>query len=94
MNIKSTILDDIILDVRNMLADASVAHVETGRRATVTLRLTVSRDKETQKRTIRGRVSAVIPEGADDSHTRKGETALLLSVSDDHPGQQRIGGEA
>lgn len=91
MNISSTILDDINADVRTMLADAALAHVETGRKATVTLKLTITRDRETQKRQVRGRVSAVVPEGSDDSHTRKGETALLLSVSDDHPGQQRIG---
>lgn len=90
MIIHPTILDDITADVRHFLADAAAAHIDTGRRATVTLKLTISRDKETQRRVVRGRVSAVIPEGADDSHTRRGETAVLLSVGDEHPGQQRI----
>lgn len=90
MNIRDNILDDINAGIRLMLTEAAIANVETGRRATVTLRLTVSRDRETQKRQVRGRVSAVIPEGADDSRTRKGETTLLLSVSDEIPGQQRI----
>lgn len=87
MIIHPTILNDINADVRHFLADAAAAHIETGR---VTLKLTISRDKETQRRVVRGRVSAVIPEGADDSHTRKGETAVLLSVQDECPGQQRI----
>lgn len=90
MNINPTILDDINADVRLLLAEAALAHVETGRRAAVTLKLTISRDKETQKRQVRGRVQATIPEGADDSRTRKSEPVLLLSVTDDHPGQQRI----
>jgi hypothetical protein len=90
MIIHPTILNDINTDVRQMLADAAAAHVETGRKSTVTLKLTISRDRETQKRQVRARVSAVIPEGVDDSHTRKGEPSLLLSVSDDRPGQTRI----
>jgi hypothetical protein len=89
MIIHPDILNDINSDVRSMLALAAEAHVETDRRATVTLKLTISKDKE-GKRNVRGRVSAVIPEGVDDSHTRKGDTALLLSVSDEIPGQQRI----
>lgn len=90
MIINPTILTDINAEVAQMLATAATAHIDTGRRATVTLRLTVSRDSKTAKREVRGRVSASIPEGVDDSHTRKGETALILSVSDDHPGQTRI----
>lgn len=90
MNINDTILDEINESVRLLLAESALAHVETGRRATVTLKLTVSRDKDTQKRQVRGRVSAVIPEGADDSRTRKSEPLLLLSVTDEIPGQQRI----
>ena len=90
MIINPTILTDINAEVAQMLATAATAHVDTGRRATVTLRLTVSRDNKTAKREVRGRVSASIPEGVDDSHTRKGEPALMLSVSDDHPGQTRI----
>lgn len=90
MKIPSTILSDINADVRTLLEAAAVAHMETGRRATVTLKLTISRDKETQKRVLRGKVSANIPEGAEDSHARKCEPITLLAVSDDHPGQQRI----
>ena len=90
MNINPTILDDINIDARRLLADAALAHMETNRRATVTIKLTITRDRETQKRQVRGRVSAVLPDGVDDSHTRKGETCLLLSVADDHPGQTRI----
>lgn len=90
MNIHPTILDDINLDIRRLLSEAAGAHMATNRRATVTLKLTITRDRETQKRQIRGRVSAVLPDGVDDSHTRKGETCLLLSVADDHPGQQKI----
>ena len=91
MNIHPTILDDINLDIRRLLSEAAESHMTTNRRATVTLKLTITRDRETQKRQIRGRVSAVLPDGVDDSHTRKGETCLLLSVADDYPGQQRIG---
>lgn len=90
MNIKPTILDDINMDVRAMLESAAEAHVSTGRTATVTLKLTVKLDRETQKREVRARVIATIPEGDSDSHTRKGDPALLLSVADDHPGQQKI----
>ena len=92
MNITTAILDDINPDILAKLEEAAAAHVETNRPATVTVKLTIKRDKETQKRQLRGRVSASIPEGAEDSHTRKGETVLLLSVSDDHPGQTRIEG--
>lgn len=90
MKIPTNILTDINADVRDLLAEAAKAHVETGRKATVTLRLTLSRDKETLKRVLRGKVCASIPEGAEDSHARKCEPVTLLSVSDDHPGQQRI----
>ena len=90
MIINPTILTDITAELGAMLADAAAAHVETDRRATVSLKLTISRDTKTGKRLLRGRVSASIPEGVDDSHTRKGEPALILSVSDDHPGQTRI----
>jgi hypothetical protein len=90
--IHPSILDDITADVRQMLEVAAAAHVETGRKSTITLRLTINRDRETQKRQVRARVSAVIPEGVEDSHTRKGEPSLLLSVSDDHPGQTRLEG--
>ncbi len=90
MNIHPNVLDDINLDVRKMLADAAIAHVETGRRAAVTLKLTIRKNKESQKREVVGRVTAIIPEGADDSHTRKSDQVVLVSVADDHPGQQRI----
>lgn len=90
MKIPSNILSDITADVSNLLVDAAEAHMETGRRATVTLKLTINRDKETGKRVLRGKVSASIPEGVEDSHARKCEPVTLLSVSDDHPGQQRI----
>jgi hypothetical protein len=93
VNINPDILNDINADVRSMLALAAEAHVETDRRATVTLKLTIARDKE-GKHNVKARVSAVIPEGVDDSHTRKGDTALLLSVSDEIPGQRHIGDEA
>lgn len=41
MKIPSNILADITSDVSNLLADAAEAHMETGRRATVTLKLTM-----------------------------------------------------
>lgn len=90
MKIPANILSDINADVSNLLADAAKAHMETGRRATVTLKLTISRDKESGKHVLRGKASANIPEGAEDAHTRKCEPVTLLAVSDDHPGQQRI----
>lgn len=90
MNIPPTILDDVNAQLRELLADSASAHVDTGRRATVTMRITVSQDKETHKRTVRAKVSATVPEGVEDSHTRKLEPVLLLSVSDDAPGQMRI----
>lgn len=93
MNIPTNVLTDINADVRNLLAEAAAAHMETGRRATVTLKLTISRDKETQRRVLRGKATATIPEGAEGSRTRKCEPVVLMSVSDDHPGQQRIGDE-
>lgn len=89
MNINQTILDDINLDLRKMLGEVAAAHVETGRRGTASLKLTVRRTKE-GKRQVIGRVQATIPEGVDDSHTRKGESVVLMSVSDEIPGQQRI----
>lgn len=90
MNIHPTVLDDINLAVRKLLTDAALAHVETGRRATVTLKLTIRKNTESQKREVIGRVTAVIPDGGDDSHTRKSDQVVLVSVGDDHPGQQRI----
>lgn len=92
MHIHSNVLDDINLDVRKMLEDAAAAHIETGRRATVTLKLTIRKNKEAQKREVVGRVTATIPEGSDDSRTRKADQCVLVSVTDEHPGQQRIDG--
>jgi hypothetical protein len=90
MNIPSTILDDIALDVRKLLTEAAIAHMDTGRRATVTLKLTVRRNTESQKREVVGRVTGTLPTDEDDTVTRKLAPMVLLSVSDDHPGQQRI----
>jgi len=90
MNIHPDVLDGINGSVRALIADAAQAHIDTGRVATVTLRLTIKKNKETHKHELRGRVSASIPEGVDDSHTKRGEGVLLLAVSNDHPGQRLI----
>lgn len=92
MNIPSTILDDINLDLRKLLGEAAIAHMDTGRRATVRLALTVKADRESGKRLVTGRVTATMPEGEDDSVTRKRPSVVLLSVTDDHPGQTRLEG--
>lgn len=92
MNISDTILNDITIDLRRLLSEVAEAHMETGRRGTVALKLTVRRTKEGRREVV-GRCQATIPEGEDDSRTRKGAPVVLMSVTDECPGQMHIGDE-
>lgn len=84
--IASSIGDDVAV----LLEKAIAAHTDTGRSASVTLKITVKIDKESGASKARGRVHASIPSGDDDSVTNKLPSVGLLTIANDHPGQQRI----
>lgn len=86
--IKSGVGDDIAL----LLEQAISQHVETGRAASVTLKITVKMDKETGKSRAKARVQAMLPDGEDDAVVKKQPTIGILTLTNDHPGQQRIDG--
>jgi hypothetical protein len=81
-------------DIAVLLEQAFAAHIQTGRGASVVLKITVKLDKESNKSKARGRVSATIPEGDDDQHTKKQPSVSLLTVGLDHPDQQTLFDEA
>lgn len=73
-----------------LLEQAIAAHLDTGRGASVVLKIVVKADKETGKSKARGRVTATIPEGDDDQHTKKQPSVSILTVGADHPDQQTL----
>jgi hypothetical protein len=72
------------------LALALAAHADTGRTASVTIKLTVKTDKETGATKVKARVEAKLPENDDDARTKKYPSVVVMTVDNDHPGQQRI----
>jgi hypothetical protein len=89
-----TIPDDLLAaldtDILTAARMALVAHQTTGRSASVTVKLTVKVDKDSGKTKVKGRVTASLPEGDDDARTKKSPAVVLVTVENDHPGQQRI----
>lgn len=81
-------------DIAVLLEQAIAAHLDTGRGASVVLKIVVKADKETGASKARGRVTATIPEGDDDQHTKKQPSINLLTVGADHPGQQDLFSES
>lgn len=90
MNITTDTTKPINSDLAALLAEAAEHHITTNRRASVTLKLTVTKEKKSGERQVRAKLSAVLPEGEDDSRTVKRPEEVLLSVEDEHPGQMRI----
>ena len=76
-------------DITDMLEQAIAAHAQTGRGASVVLKIVIKADKETGLSKARGRVTSTVPEGDDDQHTRKMPSISPLTVGE-HPGQQSL----
>lgn len=91
LNPKALLIESGVGDeIAVLLGQAIEQHTETGRSASVTLKITVKADKETGASKARGRVSATIPDGDDDQIVKRMPSVSLLTVTNDHPGQQRI----
>ena len=78
-------------DITVLLEQAVAAHVETGRNAKVSFVVTVRTDPDSGKIKAGGRVQAVLPTGDSDTITKKMPRIGLITVANDHPGQQTIG---
>lgn len=94
MTIDPALLTNAGLDAEAVaaLSLALAAHQDTGRSASVTIKLAVRTDKETGKTKIKGRVEVKLPENDDDTRTKKYPGVTLMTVENDHPGQQRLDG--
>ena len=85
--IKSGIGDDIAV----LLEQALAHHADTDRAASVTLKITVRTDPDSGKTKAVGRVTAALPDGDSDTLTKKLTSIGILTLANDHPGQQTIG---
>jgi hypothetical protein len=79
-------------EIATMLETAIEAHVDTGRTAKVTFSVVVRTDPDSGKVKAVGRVQSSLPTGDADSITKKLPSVGLLTITNDHPGQQTIGG--
>jgi hypothetical protein len=77
-------------DIAVLLEQAIAAHVDTGRNAKVTFVVTVRTDPDSGKIKAGGRVQAILPTGDSDTITKKMPSIGLITVANDHPGQQTI----
>lgn len=78
-------------DITVLLEKAIEAHVDTGRTAKVSFVITVRTDPDSGKIKAGGRVQAILPTGDSDTITKKMPSIGLITVANDHPGQQKIG---
>jgi hypothetical protein len=72
------------------IAQATEANILNGRTGKWKLDGTVKIDKESGKRVVKARVSVGLPQNDDDSLTKKYPSVVLMTIDNDHPGQQRI----
>jgi len=79
-------------DIAVLLEQAIAHHADTGRSASVTLKITVKMDKETGKSKAKGRVQATLPQGDDDQMVKKLPSISILTINADAPGQATIEG--
>ncbi len=76
--------------IATLLGQAIEQHKDTGRGASVVLAITVRTDAKTGKTHARGQVKATIPDGDNDMRTVRLPSMGLLSLANDHPGQQSL----
>ena len=76
--------------IATLLGQAIEQHKDTGRGASVVLAITVRTDAKTGKTTARGQVKANIPDGDNNMTVNKLPSQGLLTISNDHPGQQTL----
>ncbi len=76
--------------IATLLGQAIEQHKDTGRGASVVLAITVRTDAKTGKTHARGQVKATIPDGDNNMTVTKLPSQGLLTISNDHPGQQTL----
>lgn len=76
--------------VATLLGQAIEQHKDTGRGASVLLAITVRTDPKTGKTHARGQVKATIPDGDNNLTVTKLPSQGLLTITNDHPGQQTL----
>jgi len=76
--------------IATLLGQAIEQHKDTGRGASVVLAITVRTDAKTGKTHARGQVKANIPDGDNNMTVTKLPSQGLLTISNDHPGQQTL----
>lgn len=77
-------------DIAVLLEQAIAAHIDTSRNAKVSFVITVRTDPDSGKIKAGGRVQAILPTGDSDTITKKMPSIGLITVANDHPGQQTI----
>jgi len=80
-------------DITVLLEQAIEAHIDTGRTAKVSLSIVVRTDADSGKGKVIGRVQATLPTGDSDTITKKMPSIGLLTITNDHPGQQTLDSE-
>jgi hypothetical protein len=76
--------------IATLLGQAIEQHKDTGRGASVVLAITVRTDAKTGKTHARGQVKATIPDGDNNMTVTKLPSQGLLTITNDHPGQQTL----
>ncbi len=86
--IKSGIVNDLAGQIEGALRH----HQSTGRRASVTCKITIKMLKDTGKTEIAAKISATLPVREEDAATVKQPAVVIAKIGGDHPGQTKIDG--
>jgi hypothetical protein len=92
INPKTLLLDSGVgEEIAVMLEQAIAQHTDTGRTARVSFVITVKADKESGKSKAIGRTVASLPDGDEDTVTKKCHSIGLFTINTgDHPNQQTL----